>query len=73
MDLRAVPRPAALEEKYRGRYGGRRLWRPARRIRDWLDAGVDVYAYFNNDYDGDAVADAHWLRAKVGAPGSDHA
>lgn len=58
--------PHALTRKYVGRYGGRRLWRPAERIRTWLDAGHDVYAYFNNDYEGHAVADAEWLRERVG-------
>lgn len=58
--------PHALTRKYFGRYGGRRLWRPAERIRTWLDAGHDVYAYFNNDYEGHAVADAEWLRERVG-------
>jgi uncharacterized protein YecE (DUF72 family) len=57
--------PAASEQKYVGRYGGRRLSRPARRLREWLDAGVDVYAYFNNDYHGHAVEDAEWLRAHL--------
>jgi uncharacterized protein YecE (DUF72 family) len=63
--------PHALDEKYRGRYGGRRLWRPARRIDDWLADGADVYAYFNNDYDGDAVEDARWLRDKLDAAGAE--
>jgi uncharacterized protein YecE (DUF72 family) len=57
--------PRALEEKYRGRYGGRRLWRPARRLARWAGEGTDVYAYFNNDYDGHAVTDAEWLRAAI--------
>ena len=58
--------PAALEHKYHGRYTGRRLRRPAERLAAWLDEGVDVYAYFNNDFDGDAVLDAQWLRARLG-------
>ena len=33
----------------------------------WLDEGTDVYAYFNNDYDGHAVADARWLRNRLAA------
>jgi uncharacterized protein YecE (DUF72 family) len=57
--------PRALDEPYHGRYGGRRLWRPARRMREWLDAGIDVYAYFNNDFEGHAVADARWLRDRL--------
>jgi uncharacterized protein YecE (DUF72 family) len=57
--------PKALEHKYVGRYTGRRLRRPAERLRAWLDDGVDVYAYFNNDYRGDAVLDARWLRERL--------
>jgi uncharacterized protein YecE (DUF72 family) len=57
--------PAARTNRYWGRYGGRRLWRTADRLAAWLDDDVDVYAYFNNDYHGDAVLDAHWLDARL--------
>jgi uncharacterized protein YecE (DUF72 family) len=57
--------PRALEQKYRGRYGGRRLWRVAKRIHEWLDDGTDVYAYFNNDWDGNAAFDASWLACQL--------
>jgi uncharacterized protein YecE (DUF72 family) len=57
----------ALEEPYRGRYDGRRLAPVARRLDAWLDEGADVYAYFNNDYEGFAVTDAAWLRGRLGA------
>jgi uncharacterized protein YecE (DUF72 family) len=60
--------PNALHEKYVGRYGGRRLWRAARRLREWMDDGADVFAYFNNDYGGAAVADATWLRDRLADP-----
>ena len=62
--------PQALTRKYWGRYGGSRLWRPAARLRAWLEEGADVYAYFNNDYHGHAVTDALWLRSRlaVGSP-----
>jgi uncharacterized protein YecE (DUF72 family) len=30
-----------------------------------LDAGRDVYCYFNNDYFGHAVDDAKWLRSAL--------
>jgi uncharacterized protein YecE (DUF72 family) len=56
-----------LVRKYHGRYTGRRLRRPAERLGAWLDDGVDVYAYFNNDFDGAAVLDAQWLRGRLGA------
>jgi uncharacterized protein YecE (DUF72 family) len=58
--------PDALNQKYVGRYGGRRLWRRAERIAQWAAEGVDAYVYFNNDYDGAAVADATWFRTRVG-------
>jgi uncharacterized protein YecE (DUF72 family) len=54
--------PAALTNKYQGRYGSARLWRTARRLAAWACDGVDVYAYFNNDWDGNAVVDARSLR-----------
>ncbi len=57
--------PAALERKYWGRYGGRRLWRPADRLAGWRDEGSDVYVYFNNDYEGHAVHDARWLADRL--------
>jgi uncharacterized protein YecE (DUF72 family) len=53
--------PGALVNKYQGRYGARRLGRVATRLDAWLAEGVDVYAYFNNDFEGHAVADARWL------------
>jgi len=61
--------PRALEDPYHGRYDGRRLAPIARRLQAWIDEGTDVYAYFNNDYEGHAVQDAEWLRCRlVGAP-----
>lgn len=36
-----------------------RIW--GRRIREWLEGGRDVYAYFNNDAGGWAVANARQL------------
>jgi uncharacterized protein YecE (DUF72 family) len=64
--------PRALEEPYRGRYGYRRLTPFVELLGGWLDEGCDVFAYFNNDWDANAVADATWLRdhlaARVSAP-----
>jgi uncharacterized protein YecE (DUF72 family) len=57
--------PNAREQKYVGRYGGRRLWRTADRLAEWIDGGCDVYAYFNNDWHGAAVSDAQWLRERL--------
>ena len=41
-----------------------RWW--ADRIREWQSQGRDVYAYFNNDADGNAVRNARTLRALLG-------
>ena len=57
--------PDAMTQKYVGRYGGRRLWRPAERLAGWAESGVDAYVYFNNDFDGAAVEDATWFRERV--------
>ena len=57
--------PDALNDPYQHRYGGRRLWRVADELGGWLDDGCDVYAYFNNDWHGNAVADACWLRERL--------
>ncbi|MEJ7723482.1 MAG: DUF72 domain-containing protein [Ilumatobacteraceae bacterium] len=58
--------PEAMKTPYHGRYTGRRLWRHAERIQAWLDDGCDVYAYFNNDWYGNAVFDAEWLAERLG-------
>ena len=57
--------PDALNVKYWGRYGPDRLAAPADRMAAWLDAGLDVYAYFNNDWHGHAVTDAQWLQDRL--------
>jgi len=51
-----------IGQRYVGGYGpeGLRLW--AERIQDWLVEGRTVYAYFNNDANGQAVTDAQTLR-----------
>ena len=41
-----------------------RWW--ADRIREWQGQGRDVFAYFNNDADGNAVRNAQALRAALG-------
>jgi uncharacterized protein YecE (DUF72 family) len=63
--------PKALDKKYWGRYGSRRLTPIAARLQRWLDEGHDVYAYFNNDYEGHAVRDAQWLRDRLVSADSD--
>ncbi len=57
--------PQARERSYEGRYGGRRLWRPAERLGEWLDGGFDVFAYFNNDVEAHAVQDATWMAGRL--------
>jgi uncharacterized protein YecE (DUF72 family) len=57
--------PRAVDDRYQGRYTGRRLWRVAERLAGWLGEGTDVYAYFNNDFEGHAVRDAAWLRDRL--------
>lgn len=54
--------PTALKQPYHGAYGPRRLAPWADRLSALLCGGQDVYAYFNNDYEGHAVNDAEWLR-----------
>lgn len=51
---------------YGGSYGDEKLKEDAGRIKGWLDAGRDVYAFFNNDKDGFAIANTERLRAFVG-------
>ncbi len=45
-------------EDYAGGYSPQRLSAEADRIAAWLDDGLDVFAYFNNDLGGHAVEDA---------------
>ena len=62
--------PHALEARYQGRYGPRRLEAAAQALSGWLSEGCDVYAYFNNDYHGHAVTDARWLLTLLAATAS---
>ena len=50
----------------RGNYSERELENWARRIDEWR-ADADVYAYFNNDWEGFAVRNGLWLRERLGA------
>jgi uncharacterized protein YecE (DUF72 family) len=47
-----------------GNYSERELEEWKRRIAAWR-AQVDVYAYFNNDWEGYAVKNALWLRSRL--------
>jgi uncharacterized protein YecE (DUF72 family) len=50
---------------YQGSYDGRTLSGWARRIRDWSEAGKDVYCYFDNDEKAYAPQDALRLKEMV--------
>jgi len=50
----------------RGNYAESELREWAERVARWRDAGVDVYAYFNNDWEGFAIRNALSLKAKLG-------
>jgi uncharacterized protein YecE (DUF72 family) len=49
----------------RGNYSEAELERWARRIDDWRSR-VEVFAYFNNDWEGFAVKNGRWLRKRLG-------
>jgi len=49
----------------RGNYSKSELEEWAQRIEAWRRE-VDVYAYFNNDWEGFAVANGRWLRRRLG-------
>jgi uncharacterized protein YecE (DUF72 family) len=49
-----------------GRYGAAQIAAWAERLDEWRASGVDVWAYFNNDWRGYAVANARELIARLG-------
>lgn len=53
-----------------GNYSERELGEWAERIQSWRKR-VDVFAYFNNDWEGFAVRNALWLEARVTGSSSD--
>jgi uncharacterized protein YecE (DUF72 family) len=50
----------------RGNYSRREIEQWAQRIARWRDDGLDVYAYFNNDWEGFAPRNAKLLRELLG-------
>ncbi len=50
----------------RGNYSEREIAEWAERIGGWGDAGVDVYAYYNNDWEGFAVRNGLRLKELLG-------
>jgi uncharacterized protein YecE (DUF72 family) len=51
---------------YGGRYTEGELKGWAERVKGYIKEGIDVYAYFNNDAQGNAVINARELRGMVG-------
>ena len=49
----------------RGNYSERELEEWARQLEEWRD-DVDVYCYFNNDWEGFAIKNALWLKERLG-------
>jgi uncharacterized protein YecE (DUF72 family) len=54
------------ERMYAGSYADQDLAWWAERIREWAGQGRDVFAYFNNDGEGNAVRNALTLRSFLG-------
>jgi len=59
--------PDALRTPYLGAYGPERLDAEAAWLATWLEEGVDVHAYFNNDWYGHAFWEAIALRERLAA------
>ena len=58
------------EAAYQGRYKDETLSRWAERFQEWIENGVAIYCYFDNDENGYAPNDALRLKAKMGLPKS---
>ncbi len=58
---------------YRSNYPDEMLADYARKVRDWLAQGLEVWAFFNNDVGGHAVRNALRLREMVGVGTADSA
>ncbi len=56
------------EQMFASVYGKEKLMRWVPRVTRWLDQGLDVYFYFNNDVNGYAVSDARELLRLVSHP-----
>lgn len=53
-------------ELFSSRYSSEELRGLAKRVKGWLESGLDVYVYFNNDSKGNAVDNAKELMAILG-------
>ena len=49
-----------------GNYSERELDEWAARIDGWRQRGIDIYAYFNNDWEGFAIENAQGLKRRLG-------
>jgi uncharacterized protein YecE (DUF72 family) len=61
-DFVYVRRHGTSPRRYHGAYTDAMLRDDARKIRAWRRAGLDVYVYFNNDFDGHAWRNALTLK-----------
>jgi uncharacterized protein YecE (DUF72 family) len=50
----------------RGNYSESELEEWAQRLEDWRSDRIDVYAYFNNDWEGFAIRNGLWLKERLG-------
>jgi uncharacterized protein YecE (DUF72 family) len=66
-DFVYVRRHGTSPERYHGSYTEAMLRADARAIRGWRRAGLDVYVYFNNDFEGHAWENALRLKQLAGA------
>jgi uncharacterized protein YecE (DUF72 family) len=65
-DFVYVRRHGTAPERYHGSYTEAMLRSDARAVRAWRRAGLDVYVYFNNDFEGHAWDNALRLRRLAG-------
>ncbi len=61
-DFVYVRRHGTSPKKYHGSYSDAMLRKDARAIRAWRRRGLDVYVYFNNDFEGHAWRNALTLK-----------
>lgn len=66
-DFVYVRRHGTSPTRYHGSYTDAMLRADARAIRAWRRAGLDVYVYFNNDFEGHAWDNALRLKQLAGA------
>lgn len=52
--------------RYRGEYDESHLEKDAKKIKNWLKKGMDVYVFFNNDFGGYAPKNAIQLMSLIG-------